>query len=407
VNGAALLDELASLLRRHVILPAWAPETVALWILHTYAFEWREVSSYLGIESPEKRCGKTTLLAALGEMVRCPVIAANISPSALFRVIDRTGPTLLIDEADTFLHGNDELRGILNSGYSRKTAYVVRSGTTTVGQGQESASDPGDGITQYSTWCPKAVAAIGRLPETLADRCIVIRMQRKTAGESCQPARELDAAMARAQCARFVADHGERLAAARPAIPPSLNDRAGDIWAPLLALADLAGGRWPQLAREAAVNLGASAEENHSIGTLLLEICHAFVIYRVNRIFSRDLVAILNDSESRAWSDLCDGKELDERRLSALLRPYGIKPAPIWVKEFHARGYLLDDFREVFRRYIPRSEFDAFMEKLDRRAAKNRPPKQAAAAQETPRQGPEESRPSDEIEPADEEAGEV
>jgi hypothetical protein len=94
-----------------------------------------------GSESPEKRCGKTTLLAALGETVRCPVIAANISPSALFRLIDRTGPTLLIDEAGTFLPGNHELRGILNSGYSRKTAYVAPSRTTTVGPEPAAGSD--------------------------------------------------------------------------------------------------------------------------------------------------------------------------------------------------------------------------------------------------------------------------
>src|ERR1041384_2322141 len=126
VDGKLLLDELNQQLRRFVVLPKWAPETLALWTLHTYAFQLRDVSSYVGLESPEKRCGKTTLLAVLSELANRPVVAANISPPAFFRVIEETCPTLLIDEADTFLHGNDELRGILNSGYSRKTAYVVR-----------------------------------------------------------------------------------------------------------------------------------------------------------------------------------------------------------------------------------------------------------------------------------------
>src|SRR6266571_2368378 len=126
VDGKSLLDELRQFLKLFVILPQWAAETLALWIVHTYAFELRDVSTYLGIESPEKRCGKTTLLTVLSELVNRPVVVANISSPAFFRVIEETRPTLMIDEADTLLQGNDELRGILNSGYSRKTAYVVR-----------------------------------------------------------------------------------------------------------------------------------------------------------------------------------------------------------------------------------------------------------------------------------------
>src|SRR5437899_12061019 len=107
VNGALLLDELESLLTRFVILPPFAAETLALWIRHTYAFELRDVSTYLGIESPEKRCGKTTLLSVLNRLVNRPVAAANISPSAFFRVIEEMRPTLLIDEAYTSLRSTD------------------------------------------------------------------------------------------------------------------------------------------------------------------------------------------------------------------------------------------------------------------------------------------------------------
>ena len=126
VNGKALLDSIAALLRCFIILPAWAAETLALWVLHTYLFKYRDVSTYIGIESPEKRCGKTTLLTVLSEMVHRPVVSTNISSPAFFRVIEEVQPTLLIDEADTFLKGNHELRGILNSGYRRQTAFVVR-----------------------------------------------------------------------------------------------------------------------------------------------------------------------------------------------------------------------------------------------------------------------------------------
>src|SRR5207247_6048144 len=125
-DGRALLDELEGVLKRFVVLPKYAAETLALWTLHTYAFELREVTTYVGIESPEKRCGKTTLLGVLSELVNRPVVAANISSPAFFRVIEETRPTLLIDEADTFLQGGDGLRGLLPARYSRETSYVVR-----------------------------------------------------------------------------------------------------------------------------------------------------------------------------------------------------------------------------------------------------------------------------------------
>src|SRR5206468_8737865 len=100
LSGRDLLDELERVLKRYVVLPEWAAETLALWTLHTYAYECREVATYIGVESPEKRCGKTTLLTVLSELVNRPIVAANISSPAFFRVIEEMRPTLLIDEAD-------------------------------------------------------------------------------------------------------------------------------------------------------------------------------------------------------------------------------------------------------------------------------------------------------------------
>ena len=101
VNGELLLTEVADLLRRFVVLPKRAEDALALWVLHTYAFAVRDVTAYIGIESPDKRCGKTTLLTLLSELVNRPVVASNISSSAFFRVITEVRPTLLVDEADT------------------------------------------------------------------------------------------------------------------------------------------------------------------------------------------------------------------------------------------------------------------------------------------------------------------
>src|SRR5262249_32950756 len=115
-------------------------------------------------------------------------------------------------------------------------------------------------LAKFSCWCPKAISRIGRLPETLADRCIVIRMQRKTSRECCERLRKLEPSTLKEGCERFVGERAEEIAAAAPEIPPSLNDRAADIWEPLLIIADLAGGEWPGLARQAAIHLSATAE---------------------------------------------------------------------------------------------------------------------------------------------------
>ena len=364
VEGVALLEELRKTLKRFVVLPAWAAETLALWTLHTYAFQLRNVTTYVGIASPEKRCGKTTLLTVLSEMVNRPVVAANISSPAFFRVIEETRPTLLIDEADTFLQGNDELRGILNSGYSRKTACVLRVNNQVSKMERRNGDEEPNRESQlvrFSCWCPKVMAAIGRLPDTLADRCIVITMQRKAVDEESERLRNLEATELRRKCARFVMDHAPAISGARAEIPSSLNDRAADIWEPLLVLADLAGGEWPALARQAAVNLTLTGQENNPIGMLLLDILLIFSSGDRDRIFSRTLVESLNRFENRPWAEMRNGKEITELWLAQQLHPYGIRPKTIWIGDRAAKGYLQEDFKEVFPRYIPLSEVQALM----------------------------------------------
>jgi hypothetical protein len=357
-----ILDDLRQILTRFVILPKWAAETLALWILHTHAFHLRDVSTYLGVESPEKRCGKTTLLAVLSELVSRPVVAGNISSSAFLRVIEQTQPTLLIDEADAFLQRNHGLRAILNSGYTRKTAYVVRLARSTAPFFHPSTNPPqSDCLARFSCWCPKVFATIGRLPDTLADRCILLSMQRKTARETCERSRNLHTLALREHCASFVAAHSQTIATAQPAIPSLLNDRAADLWEPLLVLADLVGGEWPALARQAAAALTTSTQDQNPVGSLLLDIHVLFVTSKSQRIFSRVLARGLNTFSDRPWMQAQKGKEVTELWLSHQLRPYGIRPRAMRIGDERAKGYFKDDFMDAFRRYIPRSELDTFL----------------------------------------------
>jgi hypothetical protein len=338
------------------------------------------VSIYIGIESPEKRCGKTTLLGVLSKLVNRPVAAANISPPAFFRLIEEVRPTLLIDETDTFLAGSYELRGILNAGYKRETAYVWRA-TSEVKKGErlnqlnglnkdaDAAEDEGRAqqlrLARFSCWCPKVMAAIGRLPETLADRCIVIRMQRKTAKEECERLRNLETTALRRQCARFALDNSDEIAGARPEVPAGLNDRAAEVWEPLLALADLAGGEWPEKARQAALGLTGDAEETSPTGQLLVHIFGTFIEANAERLFSRDLVARLNGFADRPWAETLNGRDITELWLSQRLRPLGIRPRTLRIAEQVLKGYRKEDFMEMFRRYITRAEVDAVREETE------------------------------------------
>jgi hypothetical protein len=342
VDGQALLTDLAALFKRFVVLPPFAEDALALWTLHTYAFNLRDVTAYLGIESPEKRCGKTTLLGLLSRLVHRPVVAANISPPAFFRVIEEIQPTLIIDEADTFVRGNDKLRGILNAGYSRATAFVVRVGP-------QRASEEMAPLRTFSCWCPKAMAAIGRLPETLADRCILIAMQRKTTAEQCDRLRHLDSTAFRRKAARFILDHHDAIAQAKPELPPGINDRAADIWEPLFALADLAGGEWPQKARHAALQLTDRAQETSPIAGLFLAISAVFAKKQTDQLYSSTLVDGLNALPHHLWRSITKGQDLSERLLAQLLRPYSIAPGVLKINDHRGRGYKHDDFLEPAR----------------------------------------------------------
>jgi putative DNA primase/helicase len=190
-------------------------------------------------------------------------------------------------------------------------------------------------------------------------RRLRVQMQRKLEGEPCERLSRLDAGELKRKCARFVADHEREIGSAEPLIPAGLSNRSADIWEPLLALADLAGGRWPELAREAALGLTGRSADRSPIGSLLLDILVVLVEGGEDRIFSRDLVAKLKGFGDRPWLELSKGKAVTELWLARQLGKYGIRPRPVRKGEVVAKGYLQADLMETFRRYIPRSEVEA------------------------------------------------
>ncbi len=354
VDGAVLLDDIVAELKKYLVLPRYAPEAIALWIMHAHALDAFQISPILAMLSPEKRCAKTTTLTIIYNLLPRPVFASNVSPASIFRLIQEFNATLLIDEFDTFVQQNDELRGIINSGHQRNAAYVLRVN--------------GDELQPklFLTWAPKVLAMIGKLPSTLSDRAIEVPLKRKRPEEKVMRFRLVrpgNLPDLRRQCIRWSADNliTLREGALGVSVPDGLNDRAADNWEPLLAIADRAGGEWPEWARKAALALsGDGVVEDDSAGVMLLGDIKTIFEQRAldaetnpnwNEISSKQLAEAFAVMEGRPWPEWRGGKPISSHTVARLLKPFGIEPGHVGARK-KDRGYAVNMFEEAFARYI-------------------------------------------------------
>ncbi len=344
VNGATVLNELLATIQRFVVCERDAAVATTLWCAFTWLIDHVQIAPLAIITAPEKRCGKSQLLNLIGKVCCRPLVASNISPAAVFRVIEAHNPTLLVDEADSFFKENEELRGVINSGHTRQSAYVIR----TVGEDH----DP----RQFSTWGAKAICGIGKLPDTIVDRAIVLELRRKLPTESVERLRHAESGLfdrLASKLARFANDVGSDIAVARPQLPDALNDRAQDNWEPLLAIADIAGDHWPKMARSAALKFAGMAQEPASLSAeLLTDIRNVFHDKPGDRISTADLLQALTDDDIKPWATYNRGKPMSARQLVKQLKYYGISPKTIRVGCDTAKGYLRLEFDDVFHRYL-------------------------------------------------------
>jgi hypothetical protein len=353
----ALLGDLVDAIRRHVVLSAAAADVVALWIAHTWVYQRFDHSPRLGITSPTKRCGKSTLMEVL-RLTCCRTLKAdNVSASGVFRTVEALRPlTLLADEADTFLRDAEELRGVLNSGFERSgqvIRVVERNGKHVP--------------VVFATFCPVALAAIGELPETLADRAVPIRLERKAASEKVQRMRATGNRAALSDLARklirWAADTASALAT-NPELPEMMSDREGDISVPLLAVADHAGPEWAARGRKALLEvfgIRAAAEGNTEIGALLLGDIRA-LFGDADKMPSAILCEQLAKMEDRPWPEWRQNKSMTQTQLAAALKPFRIRPTTIRDGNSTPKGYERAAFKEAWSRYLPDANMRASAE---------------------------------------------
>jgi Protein of unknown function (DUF3631) len=350
VDGAELLADLAGFLHRFVVMTDAQATAVALWVIHSYAIAAADTTPYIAITSAEKRSGKTRTLEVLELLAREPLTVANISDAALFRAVGAMTPTLLFDEIDAIFSAKardrEDLRGMLNAGY-RRGACVYRMGGAKMTE-----------LESFPVFCAKAFAGIGALPDTIADRAIPIRLERRTSSETVERFRRREiapqATLLRERTTHWVAEHTNALRGSRPHLPDELDDRAQDCWEPLFAIADHAGGEWPSRARDAAISLsGDGARDDDSLGARLL--ADIQTVFDQNpteeRYRTADLIGHLSQIEESPWGDWY-GKTITPQKLSSLLKPYRIKTMSVWINGEKARGYKREQFTDAWARIV-------------------------------------------------------
>ena len=348
-DGVALLDELLAVLTRYVIFPTThTAAAVTLWIATTHALPAFECAPRLVVTSPEKRCGKTRLLDIIRGTCHRPLATVDATVAAVFRSLGgEHPPTLIIDEADAIFGNkrlaeqNEDLRKLLNSGHQRGGTALRCVGPKHI-------------PTEFPTFAMAVLAGIGAMPDTITDRAVNVGQRRRAPGEKVSHFRSRRDGPTlyrlRDQLAGWATDYINKLAAAEPPMPDDIEDRAADTWEPLLAVADAAGGHWPQTARAACKALVAqavAADEDRSLSTkLLADIRQVFADRGEAFLGSTQLVAGLRFIEDSPWQDF----DMNPRKLAYRLKDFGIKPAHNTTKT--ARGYSLEMFADAFARYI-------------------------------------------------------
>jgi len=352
VDGAEMLDAVHDFLRTFVAYPS--PDAAiahTLWIAHTHMMAAWESTPRIAFLSPEPGSGKTRALEITETLVPRPVEAINATPAYIFRkVSDPAGlPTILYDEIDTLFgpkaKDNEEIRGILNAGH-RRGAMAGRC----VVKGKIIETE------ELPAYCAVALAGLGNLPDTILTRSVVIRMRRRAPTESVEPyRRRLHSPVGnglRDRLAIWADTVISKATTAYPDMPDGLMDRNADVWEALLAVADAAGGAWPERSRVAAVSLVSLAMAGTpSLGVRLLSDLRQ-VFGDQEAMTTKVLLEALIEVEESPWGDL-RGKALDARRLANLLRQYDVHSKQVRVGVVTGKGYRAEDLYDAWARYLP------------------------------------------------------
>jgi Protein of unknown function (DUF3631) len=354
-HGWEILDDVRKFIRRFCVFPDdHALNAVTLWAAHTHMIEHFHTTPRLLLSSPEPGSGKTRVLEVLELLVPNSMFSLSASPAAVFRTLKDKQITLLFDEVDAIWSrkgkddNHEDLRALLNAGYKRG-ATIPRC----VGPNHE--------VQHFPVYTAVALAGIGDLPDTIMSRAIIVRMRRRGPADRVSPfrsrANDGEGHQLRDDLAYWAAKVGKEVGDAWPTLPDNIVDRPAEIWEPLIAVADAAGGSWPIVARDACVALCAVAQDRTaSLGVRLLGDLRT-VFAHDDAMHTETILERLADGEESGleadspWADL-RGKPINSRQLAEMLRPYGVSPLKVKIHGRSLQGYRRADLHDAWVRYL-------------------------------------------------------
>lgn len=369
--GFAVLNAVRDFIARFCVFPnEHCLTAVTLWAAHTHVIKHLYTTARLAVLSPEVASGKTRVLEVLNLLVPGSLFTLNASPASIFRLLAQELITLLFDEVDAIWtrrgknDDHEDLKALLNAGY-KTGASIPRC----VG--------PRHDVIRFDVFCAVALAGLGDLPETIMSRSVIIRMRRRAPDEIVEPfharTHEPQGHSLRVRLSNWSEPIGEVVAGHIPELPLGIVDRPAEVWEPLLVIADLAGGEWPQMARDACVALCKEAEDKPaSLGLRLLADIRT-LFGDADAMHSATLVDQLKTDHERndpklapdaPWAELY-GNGLTQRRLASILgKKYEIYSTRVRVGAESLRGYRREDLYDTWRRYLPSLD-DAEVEQLE------------------------------------------
>jgi Protein of unknown function (DUF3631) len=358
VAGPKLINEIEGFITKYIALPPGVALIVVAWLLASWSFLVWDRFPHLAVWSPTKRCGKTRFLTVLRLVSRNPLLAANLSPAVLYRVVARRRPTLLVDEAQNLIRRNSEsaeaLRELLLAGIDRD-ASVLRCGGPNYEQ-----------ILDFSIYSPKVIALIDKLDDVLADRCIAVRMDRRQPGDAIAQFRsrtaELDGRELARKVLRWANDNEEKLAGTYDQLAPFplQNDRMAELLLPLQAILTIAA---PKRLSELEVFASETDEadmENEAPGIKLLAALRV-AFGSINQSFIPTKVLT-------KWMATNDFGTYTGKRMAGLLGPFGVHPRH--NKGRTERGYNRDDLEAPWGRYLHTPDSSVQVSKASKSPAK-------------------------------------
>lgn len=340
----ALIRRVGTVFDTHVAFPCpEARDAVVLWVMHSHAYRAFDSTPRLSVRSTQPGSGKSVVLELIEHLAPNAVNVINVTPGTMWRLMEHSQPTLVIDEADTTFGKNGSssahavLRGIINAGHKRNGTVPRCVGS--------------DEVKQFHVFGPVAMAGLGRLPETIATRSIEVVMKRipMTGDAKIVPLRMRFAEAALAAIRGQLEVWGKLalpvLSECLPELP--VKARAADVWEPVVAVADLAGAEWPDRARKACVKLaGIATAEKTANGVQLLLDLRTVLGASSGAMFTHEVVESLCAMDS-VW----DRDNMDARKLSRMLSEYGIGPKMIRRGALTQRGYQRASFEPAWEYY--------------------------------------------------------